>query len=78
MEGRVTKPPAYVTDEKFGDAYEEKLHSFRVALYGHGSRVAMDGQELLGVRDVKVHQPLEGPPIVTIEFLAEDVQGFKE
>ena len=58
--------------------YENVLMEFQIDLIGHGSRVKMNGQELLNVRDVKVHQPLDGPPIVTIEFLASSVKGWTD
>jgi hypothetical protein len=62
-----------------GQAYYENVHlEFEVDLRGYGSRVKMNGQELLNVRDIKVHQPLEGPPIVTIEFLASSVKGWAD
>jgi hypothetical protein len=51
---------------------------FEIKLEGRDSKVWMDGLELQGVRDVKVHQPLNGSPIVTLEFVAASVKGPKE
>jgi hypothetical protein len=42
------------------------------------TRVWIDGVELRGVREVKVHQPLALAPIVTIEFVASSVNKSKE
>jgi hypothetical protein len=52
------------------------LPEFSVRLSGPSSVVTMDGALLRGVRDVKVHQPLEGPAVVTIEFLSRGVKGI--
>lgn len=49
---------------------------FELDLFGSGSRVKLNGRELEHVRDIKVHQPTEGPLTVTIEFLASEVKGF--
>lgn len=51
---------------------------FDVYLVPRKARVWMNGTELSGVRDVKVHQPLNSPPIVIIEFLAEEVRGVPD
>lgn len=59
-----------------GSYYESVPLEFEVDIIGHGSRVKMNGQELPNVRDIKIHQPLDGGPIVTIEFLATRVKGW--
>jgi hypothetical protein len=51
---------------------------FEIDLIGWGSRIKMNGQELPNVRDIKVHQPLDGGPIVTVEFQATTVKGWKD
>ena len=51
---------------------------FEVDLKGFDSRVKLNGVELPGVRDVKVHQPLDGPPLITIEFVAQQIKGITE
>lgn len=52
--------------------------TFDVYLAPRKARVWMNGVELFGVRDVKVHQPLASCAVVTIEFLADEVRGVSE
>jgi len=58
--------------------YAHNLPAFQVELIGNGSRVCMDGKELKGVRSVKVEQPLDGLPTITVEFVASSVKGIGE
>jgi hypothetical protein len=58
------------------DTTPEPLHTFQVHLRGLYSVVIMDGSTLHGIRDVKIHQPLDGLPVITIEFVAESVTGI--
>jgi hypothetical protein len=62
-------------EENFSTSVHE-LPEFKVDLCGWGSRVIMDGTELKGIVDVKIHQPLEGTPMVTITFRASSVGGI--
>jgi hypothetical protein len=58
------------------DSALDPLHTFQVHLKGLDSVVIMDGSTLHGIRDVKIHQPLDGLPVITIEFVAESVTGI--
>lgn len=51
---------------------------FEVDLIGHCSRVKMNGVLLDFVRDVEISQPLTGPPIITVTFLASRIKGIDE
>lgn len=57
-------------------AVRDEPAEFQVSLSGIPSTVVMNGKRLQGVRDVKIHQPLDGPLIVTIEFVAASVVGI--
>jgi hypothetical protein len=52
------------------------MNFFEIDLEDVTSRVMLNGQLLDGVRDIKIHQTLNGPISVTIEFLTERVMGF--
>ena len=37
--------------------------------------VKMDGKRIYGIRDISIHVPLEGPPTITMEILAQCISG---
>lgn len=65
-----------MTDKKVDqDSLVHELHVFDVDFKGPGdSRIWLDGLELQGVVDVVVHQG-NGPPEITIHFLAGAIKG---
>lgn len=48
-----------------------------IDLIGYGSRLWINGEEFPCVQDIKVHQSMDGPPTVTVTFVAKSVKGMK-